>query len=67
MAERTLSFFIVKRQDIELAVLIHDSPQVHDLSVDLSGSRHSGKSFADIFCDIVHAHGLIILFERAVF
>ena len=63
MAECSFSLLIVERQDIQLAVLVHDCPQVNDFSVKFSGCCHPRKSLADVKCDVIHAHRLVILFK----
>ncbi len=63
MSECSFSFFIVKCQDTELAVMIDHRPQIDDFSVNLTGCSNSGKPFTDINSDLIHALWFLILFE----
>ena len=62
MAECAFSFLIGKCQDTQLAVFVDNSPQIYDLSVYLACCSHTGQSLADVFCNVVNTHGLLILF-----
>ena len=62
VAECCLASLILKGQNAQLTVAVHNCSQIHCLSVHFSGTSHSCQTFADIRSDINHRHGMIIFF-----
>ena len=57
---------ILKRQNAHGRVMIHNGTKVHRLAIHLSGAGHSGQSLADVPCDLIHAHRLLIFFAGPI-
>ena len=56
MAHYSQPLLIVCRKDIQAAVTVDDSPQIHHFSVHLPGTCRSGQPFADICGNVNDSH-----------